>query len=1644
MFELSRLLKSSRRGLLIALGLVISSIALGAGSSAQAAPLPKAYFNPGDVPAEVLVGEQFKFKVRFKNNATPPGPPNIGYGPVIDLALDFGGNDQNTGIPPGPCDGIDIVSAKLVDVNAPVALTVQKYGASNPSPSACPQTSNVIPHPIAGIGSITLPNQRWQGVALALPFGSFDPTQPEIVVEVTATVHSHADLNVPLQICERGAFQFGASATGATPIFEVGKNNNVGTWDCEKVTPKVFTIKKSYVGPENETATGPNFVRKYTITVDVAAGQTIGKLTVTDCMPDGMVYGAIQSVIAPPSWGPFAQIPPLASGTMKGCLSVNWPASSSPPKVVGVAGPDATITFSFWVADKYLNGTEILDDTCKPVVLTNAISATGFWIPIDPRDMPGVPILEKNANAHKLTVKCLAIQKSVKLHSGAPGYSPGDVLKYTLEFQISDYKTIGDKLAIVDQLSNGQTFQTSGALTPMLTLTDRFGSHTINLTSTHYTSAPSSAPPFGPPSCPKGATELTFNIAGALMAIPPSHPRHIAGILTGGHAANPPASTAATGTLVFYAKIDDAYSNASLPVGYVDKHDPLCNAVKIYGVVYKNDPNPAVVPSPIPPTRSAEDDSAASVSIVAADLKKTVYAVKRPNGTWACAPGTCAPGQQVNPGDDVTFRIEYLIPSGDAQSVTITDWLPKPVFDVGLYAWPPGFVGPCPQFAIPAPGQVRCGPTHSIPVSTAAVNFPQGPFPAWPQVVATPATNSIRIDYGTIFDTNSAPQMIDLLFTAKVTNVPYADGLNLTNETQECEKNTFGATFCQTAIAQVQVREPQLRIRKGVIATNNPNSVFSQPSSSPMTAKPPSGVTFGPAGVNGVVTSDSVGGLVDTNTANNVGVLFDSDVSNVDANDLATFAIVVENTGGHPAYNVSLNDLIPWAGGAATCFRFEIGPVIIKNGAGATVMTGPTLNPSMSSFNINLGSIPIPALDAATINTGANVIIITFKVRMIGNLKAGCCENKVNLTKYTSTPAPSSPNFVAAGFGGPFKDAARVCMGPLAKAKCIQSTSEAHTTIVSGQQQVTIGEIVRYRLVTTIPEGTTQNLQVQDFLPAGMTYTPGSAKAMFIANATIANTAGIPTLLSAAPANCPGTPTPTAAIGVSVAGGSGADPAFPATPITITNADNDNNNLEYLVIEFNAQVDNASANQDGTTLSNQFRVKFTDAAGQPASNDSAAVSVSIVEPKLVLTKTANPATLPTGGGPVTFTIQIANQGTATAFDLAFTDTLPNGFFFANFLQVPTGCTSSVSGQTLNVNCPSSVVLPVNGTMTIKYEAKVDAKGCGGKNQAGVTWTSLPGLQGTLSNPTNSSTAGSSGALNGERNGTTATPSWNDYRATGSVMVQCGSQRVGTLHVGKVYEHPLSLPQVPANASFGIAIDCVNPADGSHTTYPPGTIVSPSSGPVTFSNIPVGYQCTIVETVPSGVDASGCYWAPGLPLTPNPATIHSGDNYVGFSNRFVCPQGNPSHDLAVYKVPLPSRGPIFITVQNVGSSNYSAADLASPNLTTTDYFPPGSTLSSYGSTNTSAWQCTPAPGSLPATIPATGVQCTYIGGQGLASLAALPQIELNVVQGAGSITFFSPANNGNVTVDSLDCVVTKLSNAANGDAQLGNSQACIGK
>lgn len=1418
-------------------GLVLSVIGcyLVACLSVLAQPAPHVTL---DVPGDVLIGEDFTFTVTFDN----ANGGTMGYGPFVDLVLQFGGIDKNDPLPsgsPGPCDGITVMSAEMVGGGSILPmLSPDGCTAADCKVLPCPSLRHPYPQvdqwgvdvngaAAGGVTGVSVAGlegaQLW---TLMPPIGSYDSSQPPIVVKVTAHVDKYADADKPLVIRARGGFLYGGFTPQDDPQTDhpiLSDDEYSASWNEYKfVTPRAFTLKKVYLGPEHEAVSGPNFVSNYNyplrfqITVDVADGQEIDKLHIIDVLPTGMVYhplslqvwlsGAQAALYSAPACltpqpGTAAVVEPTPSG---GTLEV-----TVCDLITGHQGLpyEVVIFFDFYIED-------IVGAGCEPVRLVNDVSATGVSFPLDPRDQSG--LVTSDSVEDWVDAKCMAIQKSVVLYDDplSDGLTPGDTLKYTLAFQISDYRTIG-QIEIHDKLSDGQMLSTDPSLVPMLTIQDQFGSYPVYFSGLTATENPSS-------NCDcccctavgfvRGVADLVFDVSGALVAADaaslPLVPRHQAGILTGGHAALPTSTTPAVGQVTFYVTITDEFFVTAQAPGdkYVDKDDPINNCVTIDGVVYDNKDQANDVPDQV--TGSAEDISSTCVALAPGVLSKEVYAVKR-GINYICGPGGCGI-PDVLPGDDVTFRIQYTIPSGDAEKLTIQDWLPVPVFDVDDPTNTNGaqlsfLSSPCPGGSQPpATGLVACGPTHSpVAPPPLATFFPQ------PTLLPVTAGNSFTFRYDSPWDTLNTAKTIDLLFTLTVTNEPFADGLYLTNETQECELNTFGVQFCQTAIAQVHVREPKLSIQKGVIATSNPSGVFTiNNGPAPLTsglpiATPPSASCACFTPTPPITSGSSLAGFIGR------------DLRNINAGDWVTFAIVVENTGGAPAYEIEVKDTFPLGSdGNPSCF-YPVFPVssslpCVTDGYGSTVPFTFTL--SSDHFVIELLQ-PLDPLNSVTQATGTNIAIITFPATAAykPHLQSDCCPNTATLIRYTSAadivgpPLVLQPNFVGAQIGGPFEDTALICVGPTAYSKCIEATSEPNTVPdTAGSMSsvptpnafntvdAAIGEIIRFRLITVIPEGTTLGLQITDLLPPGLTYI-GNPRVSFVANSGIGTSpyeswtviSGDETTHGSCPGPViapPGTALAVCCGTAPFAFGSGQDPTFfvesstlPAPHYGFHNLDHDAN-LELVIIEFNAQVDNILGNHYGTTLANSFQVTYQDGFTNstiPSLSDP--VFVRVVEPELTLKKTASLIYSSTAQNVVEYAVTITNNSDVDAFDICLTDTLPADLTIGA-VSCPGGTCPPTGGNSVEVHYDR---IPAHSSLfpPITYQAKAPALECDRTvtNTATVTWTSLP-VDGTPPGPLNhtgQSTVGASGLIDGERDGSDGVPGpgvLNDYQAEDSATI----------------------------------------------------------------------------------------------------------------------------------------------------------------------------------------------------------------------------------------------------------------------------------
>ena len=829
------------------------------------------------------------------------------------------------------------------------------------------------------------------------------------------------------------------------------------------------------------------------------------------------------------------------------------------------------------------------------------------------------------------------------------------------------------------------------------------------------------------------------------------------------------------------------------------------------------------------------DSSAANIVIPRGGFEKTIYAV---NGTLV------APGAEVkvNPGDDVTFRVNYTLPNSDSDSLVIEDFVPLPIFNV------PGTMGQHTTAGFLA-DTWEWGP------STPGV---QNVFTPSPLLVTTDGpNNAVKFDFRNFMDTNTTTpnsafdipgavgSTVDILFTLKVSNDPFADGLKLTNLATVTEGSTNNGTVAQSSIAQMTLQEPNVKIRKGVIDTDSLREKFN------VNTHLPAGVTF----TNGALTPGNV------INSTNIGSTLTSGVGGVDSHDLVTFAITLENVGNGAAgaFDVMLKENFP-AG-----FTIPNGPsgysLQVFNGNGVAVpFTGNLFVTPIELTDSAAGVVPpTGALAPYSATSGNNIVIVTYTLQV---LRANACQELPNVATLC--------NFTNVEDGGTDFTTTDVNATAITTIRCpeltkaIATTSEAHTTFGGQFEQVAIGEIVRYRLEVELPEGITPALQLTDHLPAGMSYLPGNETFAAVSNLGIFGAPGAAQNTGSSPVNLVFTvPFAGSASGQNVTFSNvGGFTGF-------TNLDNDANK-EYLVIEFNALVENVVTNQAGTKLSNTFEAsKYINRSSETVSigHPSPAIEVCVVEPNIInfgkITKVCDEVT---AASAIPFAISFTNaasQFSTTAFDVHVTDQLGT-YFSTNVsnLVVKRNGLTLVGGSDYTTGSVALEDLVIGRVdpgdhIEVAFSTKLNgtAEACQIiENEASLSWTSLPGSNGTNPNPTRGVTPGASGQINGERDGSGGV---NDYVLEGvcaSIAVACPTavkEVVSHTLPGCAEQFNVNVPDVRIGEEVTYRYTVEVPAKMSNAVFT-DSLPAGSAGAMEFLSVTLVHQGSGLTLTPGNI------------------------------------------------------------------------------------------------------------------------------------------------------------------------------------------------
>ena len=391
----------------------------------------------------------------FSNTGTSPG-----YGPWAYVVLPATGADGN--------DGITFVDGSANYLGA--AVTTNKFTVD---------ASGTVTGPAYARGATGTPiqltglTQNDQVVFFQLPFGSFAAGQPGATIQFKTNVSNLADVNKPLTETAGSGFEYGNDALDN----QASDPAIVGATTTATTTPTLFRLTKTYIGPENETATGSNYTRQYKIDVAIAPGQVLSNLDLTDALPNSTQFVSVNSV--------------TSDGTNVGYTLTSTPSTSTPggtltthltSSITGSgAANDAEVLFTFYVPRDRTDSTQVLNlDTGDFTQQNNTASVAANWTPIDSRD-PAGPVSQTLATPVTVTEKSIATQKSVAVVGGGEVVQ-GATLEYTLDFQVSDYFAF-QNVNLADVLGDGLRFDSS--FVPTL----EFTSHTGSTAAANFTGA---------------------------------------------------------------------------------------------------------------------------------------------------------------------------------------------------------------------------------------------------------------------------------------------------------------------------------------------------------------------------------------------------------------------------------------------------------------------------------------------------------------------------------------------------------------------------------------------------------------------------------------------------------------------------------------------------------------------------------------------------------------------------------------------------------------------------------------------------------------------------------------------------------------------------------------------------------------------------------------------------------------------------------------------------------------------------------------------------------------------------------------------------------------------------------------------------
>ncbi|WP_448090227.1 VCBS domain-containing protein [Pseudomonas azerbaijanoccidentalis] len=830
-----------------------------------------------------------------------------------------------------------------------------------------------------------------------------------------------------------------------------------------------------------------------------------------------------------------------------------------------------------------------------------------------------------------------------------------------------------------------------------------------------------------------GTTSMAFDIAQSLR----NAFSNIRGWLNGDLAFDDTLQGAVLAVLSYSAIVGQTYKPPSGdPHSDINEGDELGNTATVDGTLLQDIFNL---------TGQSETDNSATTSVIPTS-NVDIQLVEVNNGTPPA-------NGELRPGDEVTFEVSYDLVTGDYEQFKLTAYLPLPLFNVTGVTWGSGS----------DVGQWELGSGNTNAGGVVSVTSADG--------------NAVVFDFGSFATNTTTGSRIVVRFTVRVGDQPFADQRSLDVLAQSTQQTTLTdrTLISSDVVAIVSVAEPVLNIKHGVVSGSNGTVSNTTGSWNPPGS---SGVPF-----NGSVTDLSA---------------VDGNIINIDGGDSLRMVTAIENTGGGGAFDVSTSITLPsglsFVGGSLAAANLQI-----YRGDGTLLVLGTdySVTGNQVTFLDAGGQATLLAGRSGTAadTSGANVVVISYDVVVSSSIEASrTLQSTATLSNYASVDGGTDFTPVDLTDLANQQVAAPVITKVFADGTLDNSDSSAtHTT----GSDLVIGESMRYDIVVTLPEGTTQTLSINDLIPPGMRLDTSFNSGLGYQIITTRAGSG------ALGADFAGSVLISGFAGVGGALGADGVDARWTFSVSSVSADNQAGNNTF-VIRLQLVANNVISNQANVLLQNNAQLTFSD-PDSDTPNGNVAVdrnigasgglpTVTVREPTLQVTQVLT-STAGTGGydqgDTVSFTITISNGNGGSdfnAFDISFLDNLPTqlsgvtlvGVLYQNGatnnggvdFELVGGQLRTASGANIDIAKGGSIVLSITGVVNATAASQSNFA-----NVAAVEWTSLDGTQ-------SGERAGVDGTLNGG--------SLNDYRNLSTLVVPV-AQAIEISRVGGLPDSPAPAP-----------------------------------------------------------------------------------------------------------------------------------------------------------------------------------------------------------------------------------------------------------